>query len=75
VRDHAAVLETAGWSVIATEDHPEWLSAQLRLYTAAEARGPSEPDPAVRRLQREAAAVTPTIRAGQRLLIRARRPV
>jgi SAM-dependent methyltransferase len=74
VRDHAAVLDAAGWTAVATEDHPEWLDAQLRLYAAAEARGPSEPDPAVRRLQREAAAVAPAIRRGRRLLIRARRP-
>lgn len=74
VRDHSAILAEAGWSVLAEEDHPEWLQAQIALYDAALAIEASATDAAVRRLQREGSRVAPIISEGRRLLIHARRP-
>jgi SAM-dependent methyltransferase len=70
--DLAATLRDAGWSVELTEEHPDWLAAQLRLYVAA--REAPTGDPAVARLRTEGDAVSSAIRTSRRLLIRAVRP-
>jgi 2-polyprenyl-3-methyl-5-hydroxy-6-metoxy-1,4-benzoquinol methylase len=70
-QDLSAILAEAGWEVKRRESHPDWLEAQLRLYSAVQAE-PNCSDPAVQRLRDEGTAIGASIRGGERLLIEAR---
>jgi ubiquinone/menaquinone biosynthesis C-methylase UbiE len=73
-RDHAGVLAEAGWLIEETEEHPEWLEAQIRVYRAAAALPAARSDAAVARLAAEGERLLEVLPSARRLMIVGRHP-
>jgi SAM-dependent methyltransferase len=74
-RDIVGALSTAGWTIDAVHERPEWLRSQAALYDAALAFTPEQisNEPSFAMLQSEARSVGPVLRTAKRYLIVATR--
>lgn len=69
VHSWAAVLETGGFVVKATQERPQWIEYQRAVYEAAQRQAETGGDLAVQRVAAEAGAVVPHLHTMRRILV------